>query len=199
MFYSAFADSPITSTTFYGAYQNEVIVQEALKAKSKLTDNLLAYLVDSTKPLDIKLAVINAIGWEHRGVVNSKAFFNYVMDKKQYQSKYGSDFMSFKWQATKDELVCYAYLKALDNYFTIDDAFAMAGEALRKYPKDFSVNMIYNLIKVQALTSVEEYCYASKLFLSLRDNPTLKLDMRNEAMRDIFTYMEDIGKNCKTN
>jgi hypothetical protein len=90
-------------------------------------------------------------------------------------------------------------MKSLDNYFDVVDAFEIAGEAVRKYPDSFAVNMVYNLIKSQGLTSFGEYCYASKLFLTLKDNSKLKMDMRKESLSYVFEYMEDIGKKCKTN
>jgi hypothetical protein len=198
-FQTAFADSPLTYTDFYPAYLDIPLVREASLSKGSITKEMLVYLESNNNPLDVKLAIINALGWNHKGIKNSAVFFNYVMDKKQYNTELGSDFTTFKWQASKDELVCYAYLRALDNYFNINDAFAIAVEALKKHPKDFTVNMIYNLIKAQGLTSVEENCYASRLFLSLKDNTTLQMDMRKESMSYIFAYMLDIGKNCNTN
>ena len=57
--------------------------------------------------------------------------------------------------------------------------------------------MIYNLIKSKGLTAFGEYCYASKLFLTLKDNSKLKMDMRKESMPFVFEYMDYIGKDCK--
>ena len=173
------------------------MVQEAFKSKGKITNEMMEYIDNDANPLDIKLAIINAIGWDHKGLMNSKIFFMYVMNKKNYQTDFGGDFIAFKWNATRDELICYSYMKALDNYFDVTDAFEIAGEAIRKYPDSFAVNMIYNLIKSQGLTSFGEYCYASKLFLTLKDNPKLKMDMKKESLSYVFEYMEEIGKDCK--
>jgi hypothetical protein len=196
---SVFADSPLTSTDFYKAYMDVPMVQEASLSKGKITNDMMDYIDDDANPLEIKLAIINAIGWEHKGMMVSKMYFMYVMNKKKYKTEFGGDYMAFRWYATRDELLCYAYMKAMDNYFDVVDAFEMAGEAQRKYPDSFAVNMIYNLIKSQGLSLVGEYCYSSKLFLSLKDNPKLKMDMKNEAMPFVFEYMEYIGKDCKTN
>lgn len=192
-----FADSPLTSTDFSQAYLDIPIVKEAFTSKGRITLEMMDYIDDDTNPLDVKLAVINAIGWDHKGMMISKMFFMYVMNKKKYQTEFGSEYSAFKWNATRDELICYCYMKALDNYFDVVDAFEMAGETLRKYPDSFAVNMIYNLIKSQGLTSYNEYCYASKLFLTLKDNPKLKMDMRRESMGYVFEYMTSIGENCK--
>jgi hypothetical protein len=196
---SVFADSPLTSTDFYKAYMDVPMVQEAYASKGRITNDMMEYIDDDANQLEVKLAIINAIGWEHKGMVVSKMYFMYVMSNKKYKTEFGGDFDAFKWNASRDELICYSYMKALDNYFDVVDAFEIAGEAVRKYPDSFAVNMVYNLIKSQGLTSFGEYCYASKLFLTLKDNSKLKMDMRKESISYIFEYMEDIGKKCKTN
>ena len=193
---SVFADSPLTSTDFYKVYMNVPMVQEASLSKGSITNEMMEYIDNDVNPLEVKLAIINAIGWEHRGIMISKMYFMFVMNKKKYQTDFGGDFIAFKWNATRDELICYSYMKALDNYFDVTDAFEMAGEAVRKYPDSFAVNLIYNLIKSQGLTAFGEYCYASKLFLTLKDNPKLKMDMRKESLSYVFEYMEEIGKDC---
>ena len=194
-----FADSPLTSTDFYKAYLDVPMVQEALNSKGKMSNEMMEYIVVDTNPLEIKLAIINAIGWEHKGIMISKRFFASVMSKKKYQTELGGDFMAFNWNATADELICYAYMKALDNYFDVVGAFEIAGDAVRKSPDSFAVNMIYNLVKAQGLNDFGENCYASKMFLSLKDNPQLKMDMKKESLSYVFEYMEAIGKDCKTN
>ena len=197
---SVFADSPITSTEFYQPYLDIPIVKEASSSKGVMSNAMFDYIDDDSNPLDVKLAIINAIGWEHKGLKNSKIFFMYVMKKKNYQSEYAnSDYMAFQWNATSDELICYAYMKALDNYFDVVDAFEIAGEALKKSPDSFAVNMIYYLIKAQGISAFNEYCYSSKMFLMLKDNSKLKLDMRKDSLSYVFDYMTSIGENCKTN
>ena len=196
---SVFADSPLTSTDLYKAYMDVPMVREASASKGKMTNEMMEYIVTDTNPLEVKLAIINAIGWNHKGIMISKRFFASVMSKKKYQTELGGDFMAFNWNATADELRCYAYMKALDNYFDVIGAFEMAGDAVRKSPDSFAVNMIYNLIKAQGLTAFGESCYANKLFLTVKDNPNLKMDMKKESLSYIFEYMEAIGKNCKTN
>lgn len=197
VFHGVFADSPLTSTEFYSAYMNVPLVQEASKSKGRMSEEMLAYIENDQYPLDIKLAIINALGWNQEGKDNSKLFLKSVINKKRYHAEIGGDFIAFKWHASRDELICYAYLKAFEGNCSLDDAYAIASEAIRKHPTYFSVNMIYHLIKAQGLSNVGEYCYASKLFISIKAIPNIKLDMRKEAMKDIFTYMNEIGNNCK--
>lgn len=192
-----FADSPLTSTDFYKAYMDVPLVQEALNSKGKITNEMMAYINSDTNSLEVKLAIINAIGWNVKGKKSSKLYFKFVMNKKKYKSDFGGDYTAFNWNATADELICHAYMKALDNYFDVTDAFEVAGLALKKNPNSFAVNMIYNLIKAQGLTSYREYCTASKMFNTLKNNPNLTADMKKESMPFIFEYMDDIGKDCK--
>jgi hypothetical protein len=175
------------------------LVKEALSSKGKMSTEIIEYLSTDTNPLDVKLAIINAIGWEHNGMMISKMYFIAVMQKKKYKSDFGGEYSAFEWYATTDELICYSYMKALDNYFNVVDALEMAEAAVKKSPDSYAVNMIYNLIKAQGLVLLEETCYATKTFNTLKTNPKLKMDMRVESQKYIFEYMEDIGKNCNSN
>ena len=194
-----FADSPITESYFYKAYLDVPMVQDALNSKGIISNEMMEYIDNDANPLDIKLAIINAIGWDNKGMKIGKMFYTFVMSKKKYTYELSGEYTTFKWYATRDELICYSYMRALDNYFDVVEAFDVAGVALRKSPDSFAVNMIYNLIKAQGLSSYDEYCYASKIFNSMKNNSTLKMDMRKESMIYIFEYMTTIGENCKTN
>lgn len=158
---------------------------------------MIEYIYNDKNPLEVKLSIINAVGWNHKGFKNSQNFFKFVINKKKYKSDFGGDYTAFNWNATGDELICYAYMKALDNYFDVSDAFEVAALALKKNPNSFSVNMIYYLIKAQGLTTYGESCYASKNFNSIIINQNLTMDMRKEAMPFVFEYMDEIGKDCK--
>jgi hypothetical protein len=195
---TVFADSPLTSTNFYQAYLDVPMVKEATVSKGKITTKMMEYIHNENNPLEIKLAIINAIGFNFKGLKNSQKFLKYVLKKKKYKLKYLSKKTAFKFKATADELICYAYMKALDNYFNVTEACNTAKLSLNKNPNSFGVAMIYNLIKADALTSIGETCYGSQLFLALKDNPNLKMDMRKESMSYIFEYIEEIGKDCKT-
>ena len=188
---SVFADSPLTSTDFYRAYMDIPLISKTSQSDGVLTDEVFEYL-NSENSIDKKIALINSLKWNIKGKNNAKLYFKKLaLIHPDYTNK------NFFKKGTAEELICYAYLKAMDNYFDVTDAFEIAGEAVRKYPDSFAVNMIYNLIKSQGLTAFGEYCYASKLFLSLKDNPKFKMDMRKESTTYIFEYMEEIGKNCK--
>lgn len=58
---TVFADSPITSTDFYRAYTDVSIVKTA-KEKGVMDKEIANYLHSSKNPIDVKAAVINALG-----------------------------------------------------------------------------------------------------------------------------------------
>jgi hypothetical protein len=62
-----FADSPLTSTDFSSVYQNEPIIVLSSKTKGLLTDELMDYLTQENNPVEIKMALINKIGWNIQG------------------------------------------------------------------------------------------------------------------------------------
>ena len=78
-----YADSPLTSTDFYYAYEDVLLVKQAKQAKGKLSKEMLTYLAEDGNKLDVKLAIINAVGWNVNGLSNSKKFLTYVMNKKK--------------------------------------------------------------------------------------------------------------------
>jgi hypothetical protein len=195
-FNNAIADSPLTYTDFHKAYLDVPMVQKALSNNGKISIDLLNYISNESEPLDRKLAVINAIGWNIKGTQNGKLFMRFVLKKKKYQSDLGSYYESFKWSATSDELICFAYLSALDDYFNVSNALKVANLALKKSPKSFAINMVANLIKAQALFDIDEYCLAVKNFNTLRTNINLTLDIRKEALSYIFEYMDDSKAGC---
>ena len=84
---NAFADSPLTSTGFSEAYADEPIVVEAAEAKGVINDRLMAYLASEYNPVDVKMAVINKIGWNISGRNNSKLFMEYLMKERRYSSE----------------------------------------------------------------------------------------------------------------
>lgn len=192
---SAYADSPLTYTNFYKAYMDVPEVKKALESKGYLSQDLIIYIANDTNQLDVKLAIINAIGWNHKNK-NSYTFLQFLHAKKKYSNEY-SEYTSLDYYGSSHDQICYAYLRALDNYFDVTESYEMSEHALKKAPNSFAINMISKLIKSQALVSINEACYAGKLFNTLKDNSKLNMDMKNESLPYIFEYMNDMSKGCK--
>lgn len=174
-----FADSPLTSTAISEAYQDEKIVQIAASSDGILTFELMNYLANNNNPIDLKIAVINELGWSIDGKNNSEKFLYYL--EGRYNLRDINDFFN---QVSGDILICMAYLKALDNYFDVNDAIIWARRARSKKPESYTVNIIGALIEAQEDMSFD-WCDP---FLLDRNNG-FKIDMRKNAIDIIFEYM----------
>jgi len=189
--HSLLADSPLTSTAISKAYKDTPIVILAAQAEGKLNDELMKYICESKNPVDLKIALINELSWSHDGVTNSDILSAYLKEKKRYKSD-----SVFVEQAEWDLLICMAYLKALDNYFDVDDAILLANKAKSKNSNSYTVNIICALIEAQKATAYD-WCEVYNLTNNVRINPSLKKDMNDGAISIIFKYMDLYKSNCK--
>jgi len=185
------ADSPLTSITLSLAYNDEPIMREAVKADSVLNKKLIKYLLDEHNPIDLKMAVINRLGWDFYGKNNATIFFDYLKKKKKYESE-----DDFRIYASGDELLCMAYLKAMDNYFRVDDAIEYANLALEKNKKSYTYNIINAIVRAQKVMQ-KSFCDTYKLTNEVRQDKSLKQDMKNEAKVLIFEYMDLYKDYCR--
>jgi hypothetical protein len=182
-FVFAYADSPLTSTDFYKAYEGSPIVKQALNSNGTITVDLMKFLNSKKNSIALKVAVINAIGWSFDG------HDNYDKYKEFLGNKMG------KGKQKAHNLLCLAYLKALDNYFDCKDALKIADEALNMNPKSYTFNIIRGLIKAQVLFD-HSWCSVWQATNDVRINKDLTIDMNAEAIRIIFEYMDLYKEDC---
>ncbi|NNE65178.1 MAG: hypothetical protein HKN33_01315 [Pyrinomonadaceae bacterium] len=187
-----FADSPLTSTKFSDAYMDEPIVMTADKAKGVLNNELMAYLASEYNPVDVKMAVINRIGWKISGRTNAKLFMEYLKTNHGYKNE-----TRFYKKGRADELLSMAYLKAMDNYFEVDDAIRYAERALKKNKsKSRTFMLVAGLIKAQKAMD-GNWCEVYQITNRVRVNQMLMNDMRTKAVGIIYKYMDIYGDECE--
>ena len=184
---SLFADSPLTSTNFSKAYKDSEIIQLASKTEGKLTIELMDYLSNNKNPIELKIALINELGWSFDGQNNSTIFYNYLKEKSKLEDINEAD---------ANILICYAYLKALDNYFDVEDAIIYAKKAKSKNEKSYTINIICALIEAQKAMD-SDWCEVYNLTNNVRINNTLNQDMKKDSISIIFDYMDIYKYNCK--
>jgi hypothetical protein len=108
------ADSPLTSTDFYKAYLDVPEVLEASKSDGVLSSNFFNFLNAKENKIDAKIALINALKWNLKGKKNAQVYINKLFAlNKNYTSN------NFYLKASAEELICYSYIKAMDNYFDV--------------------------------------------------------------------------------
>lgn len=190
-----FADSPITSTEFYSLYLDLPLVQQATKTDGNLSQEMMVFLGDENQKLEHKIALINAIGWDHKNN-NSKKFLTYIIHKRKYAGVFkDNDYGLLMDYGTPEEQICYAYLKANEDYFNLSSAFEMANQAKMK-SNSFGVHFVFQLIKAQIYFSIHEHCQARKPFLDLRDNKNFKDVFQENAMPLLLEYVLTSTENC---
>lgn len=187
---TALADSPLTSTKFSEAYDDEPIVAEALAAKGVINDRLMDYLASETNPVGVKMAVVNALGWEMSGQKNADRFLDYLKKNRGYSTE-----KKFLKNGRADELLSYAYLKAMDNYFKVDEALKFAERALKKNDESRTYNLIAGLIRAQKAMD-DDWCQVYRITDGIRKNEKLMNDMRTRAVEIIYEYMDIYGESC---
>lgn len=185
-----FADSPLTSTPISEAYAGLEIVQLASTAEGRLTVELMSYLNESIHPIELKIAVINQLGWGN-GFNNSSDFYEYLEDK--YSFKDANDFLD---QASADLLICMAYLQAMENYFDVDEPIIYANKAKSKRNESYTINIICALIEAQKAFD-SDWCEVYNLTNNVRINQSLNVDMQQDAINIIFEYMDLYREYCE--
>lgn len=148
------------------------------------------YLTDKNNPVDLKMAVINKLGWNINGKNNSQVFMRYLMNKYGY-----SDEKKFLKKGTGDDLLSMAYLKALNNYFDVSDALVYAEKALKKNKKSRTYNLIAGLVKAQK-TMDGSWCEVYQITDRIRKNDKLNDDLKPEAVKIIYDYMDIYSEYC---
>lgn len=187
---SLLADSPLTSTDIHRAYEQEAIVQSAALANGVLTDELASYLANDRNPVDLKIALINKLGWDFNGKNNADLFLNYLAKEKRFKNE-----KAVLKKASASVLISLAYLKALDNYFDVDDAIVIAERAVKKSKGSYTTHMITALIQAQKAMS-DSFCEAYQLVHKVRTDSSLKADLKKEADDIIFDYMKLYNEGC---
>ena len=180
------ADSPLTSTDFYKAYLDIPEVLEASKSDGVLSSNFFNFLNAKENKIDAKIALINALKWNLKGKKNAQVYINKLFTlNKNYTSN------NFYLKASAEELICYSYIKAMDNYFDVNKALVFANKALEIKPKSLTINMIHCLIKAQTkIDNQDNWCEIYKLASSVIKNNSFNKDFRKQAIQIIRNYTD---------
>ncbi len=188
---TSFADSPLTSTPFYKGYLDVAIIKEAAKSNGKITEKQLQFLTNSKNPIAIRLALINSLGWDTKGKSNAPEYLDYLFEKHPQLN-----YKNFINKAFAEELICYAYLKAMDDYFNVKSASIFAKQAMRKAPTTYSIHLIGTLIQVQGVNA-KNWCGIYTKMNQVRTDKKLQVDMRLISTAAIFSYTDGYKNECK--
>ena len=184
-FTAGWADSPLTSTHFATAYDDNEMVQMANEfMQGDISTTLLNFLADKNSPVDVRLAVINKIGWNFDGTTMGAQLRDYLMGR--YNVKNEAKLVK---KLDAGTLAVYAYAVAMSDYFDVKAARELAHQALKKNKKNsFSVAMASALIDAQHYLD-SDWSMVYKVVADVLHDGSLNLDMRQEAIDNIMEYI----------
>jgi hypothetical protein len=195
------ADSPLTSTPFWQAYEN---VKEVKYAKENgLNSKVLKYLTGNKLTCDVKIAIINCFGWASG---YTEIFEDYLIDKRKGLSrdvfkylKKEDDEMPQENTETKllttDDLICWSYLRAMDNYQTPEYSMRGAFLAYWRDKENMAGGVVLCLIAGQQ-AMMYDWCKiyeSAQMFIVDAEYKTniLKEDAVNIIMEYLNLYEQD--------
>lgn len=184
-FKAGWADSPLTSTYFADAYSDHPMVQMASEnMQGDLSTTLLNFLADKHAPIDVRLAVVNKLGWNFDGTTVGAQICEYLMSRYSVKNE-GK--LSKKLDA--GTLAVYAYAKAMSNYFDVKDASDLCHKAVKKdKDKSLSVALISALIDAQIYLD-SDWSMIYPIVNNVLHDGSLHLDIRQEAIDSIMEYI----------
>ncbi|MGV3631479.1 MAG: hypothetical protein ACO1O6_09735 [Bacteroidota bacterium] len=199
------ADSPLTSTEFYKAYLEVKEVKYA--AENPLDDKLLTFLASSKSSSVHKLAVINALSWGKTDYV--KTFEEFLLKKRRGLKKEVFDYLRLtennetpqETDQTKllnaDDLMCWAYLQAMGDYF--DPTISMRGAffAYSRNPESMAHSAAFSLIAAQQAFD-SDWCQVYLIPKTMLEDNTYKINiLKPEAVKIIMEYIGLYAGECK--
>lgn len=177
------ADSPLTSTDFSKAYMDIPIVQQAA-SEGVMSLELAEYLSSPDVSIDIKAALIDALGWSVNGKHNAELYRYYLaLRYRRPLDEPTPDLLM------ADEMFCLGYLTAMDDYFHVEKAIPLLARARARNPKSFTVAIILAMAKGQAVRS-KSFEKSWQMVEQVLNNEGLNQDLREKAKEAIVAYMK---------
>jgi hypothetical protein len=179
----ALADSPLTSIDLAPLYGDARAVAHAKEAK--LDAKTLGNLRMPEMPFEIRMAIINAIGWDAAGKPELAATY-----KRFLREQTGSE-----TPRSSVDLFNLGYLMAMGDYHRVDAALALLDQAARLEPRDQAVHMVRALVAAQKAMS-GPWCKVFEVVDAVTkgdyDRP-----IRDQAIKVIMDYIGEYGRECK--
>lgn len=179
----SFADSPLTSSKFYQHYIGNPLVYEASETHD-LSWDMAEYILDANNPIAIKVAIINALSWGDKAEGNYSGLVSIAMDVKQPPS--ASKLFNILDGKT---LICFAYLKALSDYFDVKGAVKMAKMAQKKDKDSYCVNFIAALIQSQDNFNANKWAMVYTVLDKVNNTTWRYDDLSDEAAASVMEYI----------
>jgi len=175
-FYWLRADSPLTSTYFCTAYNDVPQVVQAIsnaeQGNHRLTAEHISFLDDPAVGLDVKLALINALGWgdsTNTEILKQHLITKYTLNLQDVSNWCNADYLMDSIDFEKihrldyQDLTLFAYTQAMGDYFNPLRAIYFSEAAMDNDPASEAVIWIQGLIMAQFYLDVD-WCAVYMVF-----------------------------------
>lgn len=187
----SYADSPLTSIDLWTIHSENFTVQNAYR-NQKMDKSTIDFILDENNSLEIRLSVINAIGWKFKS--NSK---NSTALLKSILKKYKVNSIDTLFNVNHiDILTCYTYSLALDNYKNVDNIIKLSSRVSNLDPNNFYSKYIATLIKSQKYTLSFQWCNVHLVFNELRKSEYFNSKYGKRLYDKTFEYIDIYDKDC---
>lgn len=133
MSFNSYADSPLTSINFWSLSKEKLVIRTGKKeGKKKLNQKMINFLFDSNQSTFDKIALVNALGWEHESEIKNATIFmealeNYYLDQlnknlKSEKREFDYDKESYAWAKADYNIAKESFLELPDRE-KIESAF----------------------------------------------------------------------------
>jgi hypothetical protein len=184
------ADSPLTSTYLWKSYDHPMI-NRFHNLKGEINKEHCNFLMDKRVPLEIRIAAVNALGWNINGQKNAEFLMNYLVSNKRYNDK-----NNFVKNGNSEELIIYAYMLAMDNYFDVSESLKICNQPIIAQNQSKCIQIISALIKSHSVLN-KNYCDVYQILYQTNKRQNLKDDMKSQAIDEIFKYINIYEKYCE--
>ncbi|MGO4817078.1 hypothetical protein [Flavobacterium sp. W22_SRS_FP1] len=188
---NSYADSPLTSIDFWTIHTEDFTVRNAFR-NQKMDKSTIDFILDENNSLEIRLSVINAIGWK----------FN--SDNKKSTALLKSIFKKYKVRSIDNLfdvnhiniLTCYTYSLALDNYKNVDNIIQLSNKVSNLDPNNFYSKYISVLIESQKYSLSFQWCNVDLVYRKLREDEYFKSDFGKKLYDITFDYIDAYDNDC---
>ena len=173
----ALAGSPLTSTDLATAYDDVPIVRVARRV-GILNPDLAMALASREVPMDVKAAIVNALGWSTMGRDNAGIFLDFMAVR--YRRDRESMRRVWRRVLSPSELFVLGYLHALDDPAQAARAIPILERAARRMPESYTVALVGALVQAQT-ASGDDICEGWRRVAAIDAAPRRERDLRPAA------------------
>lgn len=181
-------DSPVTSTPFHQAYQDNPLVKEAAETH-QLTEEMVFWMLKRRNPLDQKLAILNALSWGSTATGNLEMLQEGIMAKRKIAV------LSSESRMKAHDQILLGYMMLLENYFEPKLAAPFIEKGADRLAKSRAAQTIRAICRAQ-ISFDDSWCEVWRHYERVSDNQDLKDDLREEADQIIREYLILYQESC---